>query len=52
MKRLITSLIFNYNNKNKDGSKFIYKDFEKTKSYHSQFKNAEFAGTSLNGKHF
>ena len=43
--------IFSYNNKNKDGCKFIYKDFEKTRSYHSRFVNAEFTGTSLRGAH-
>ena len=43
--------IFSYHNKNKDGSKFIYKDFEKTKSIHSRFVNAEFVGTSLRAAH-
>lgn len=34
--------IFSYNNKDKSGSNFIYKDFEKTKSYSSNFKNTKF----------
>jgi hypothetical protein len=41
--------IFSYNNENREGSKFIYKDFEKTKSYNSKFASAEFRGTSLRG---
>ena len=41
--------IFSYTNENRDGSKFLYKDFEKTESYHSSFVNAVFSGTSLRG---
>lgn len=43
--------IFSYNNKNKNDSNFMYKDFEKTKSYHSSFLNAKFIGTSLRAAH-
>lgn len=41
--------LFSYNNKNKSGSEFMYKDFEKTKSFHSYFANASFVGTSFRG---
>lgn len=39
--------IFSYSNKDKHESKFIYKDFEKTKSYNTSFVDAKFIGTSL-----
>lgn len=39
--------VFSYNNATKQNSNFMYKDFEKTKSYHTNFENAHFAGTSL-----
>jgi len=43
--------IFSYNGKDRSESKFINKDFEKTKSYRSIFKNADFSGTSLRAAH-
>ncbi len=39
--------IYSYNNKERSGRKFMYKDFEKTKSYNSDFSKSEFIGTSL-----
>ena len=39
--------IFSYNNSDKQNSNIMYKDFEKTKSYHTRFINAQFTGTSL-----
>lgn len=39
--------IYSYKNKDKSGSKFQYKDFEKTKSIHTNFSNTLFLGTSL-----
>lgn len=43
--------IFSYNNVNRNGTKFIYKDFEKTRSYHSKFIGAKFEGTSFRAAH-
>lgn len=43
--------VFSYNNVTKQNSNFMYKDFEKTKSYHTNFENAHFAGTSLRAAH-
>ena len=42
---------FSYNNVDKSNSNFMYKDFEKTKSYHSNFKNAKFDYASLRAAH-
>lgn len=43
--------IFSYSKKDRSGSKFVNKDFEKTKSYMSRFINADFSGTSLRAAH-
>ena len=43
--------IFSYNNVDRNGSNFMYKDFEKTRSYHSSFINAKFTGTSFRAAH-
>lgn len=39
--------LFSYNNADRKNSHFMYKDFEKTKSYHTDFSKAAFTGTSL-----
>lgn len=44
--------VFSYNNKDRSGAYFQYKDFEKTDSYHSSFINARFQGTSLRAAKF
>lgn len=36
--------IFSYNNVDRNESNFVYKDFEKTRSYHSSFVGAKFTG--------
>lgn len=43
--------IFSYSNIARNGSNFMYKDFEKTKSYRSNFKNAIFDYASLRAAH-
>lgn len=43
--------IFSYDKKDRSGSNFMYKDFEKTKSYRSNFKNAKFDYASLRAAH-
>ncbi len=43
--------IFSYNNAERNNSNFMYKDFEKTRSYHSSFVNAAFTGTSFRAAH-
>ena len=43
--------IFSYNNSDKQNNNFMYKDLEKTKSYHTSFINARFTGTSLRAAH-
>lgn len=40
---------FSYNGKDKTGSNFMYKDFEKSKSYNTLFNQTNFNGTSLRG---
>lgn len=39
--------LYSYNNKDRHESNFMYKDFEKTKSYNTSFVDAKFIGTSL-----
>lgn len=39
--------IYSYNNADRKGRKFVFKDFEKTKSYHTDFSGASFTGVSL-----
>ena len=39
--------IYSYNNKDEKEKSFIYKDFEKSNSYHSNFSGTRFIGTSL-----
>ena len=43
--------IFSYNNVDRNESNFMYKDFEKTRSYHSSFVGAKFTGTSFRAAH-
>lgn len=43
--------IFSYNNVGRNDSNFMYKDFEKTRSYHSSFVNAKFTETSFRAAH-
>lgn len=43
--------IYSYNNVDKSGSNFMYKDFEKTKSYLSNFKDTSFDYVSLRAAH-
>lgn len=38
---------FSYNNYERVGSQFIFKDFEKTKSYHTNFSTSSFKGVSF-----
>ena len=44
--------LFSYSNKQIEGKKFQYKDFEKTKSYNSTFKDTAFIGTSFRAAQF
>ena len=39
--------IYSYNNKDRSGRNFMYKNFEKTNSYHSSFQKAVFAYASF-----
>lgn len=43
--------LFSYNNSKRVGSQFIFKDFEKTKSYHTNFSKSSFKGVSFRGAH-
>ena len=43
--------IFSYNNVERNESNFVYKDFEKTRSYHSSFVGAKFTGISFRAAH-
>ncbi len=43
--------LFSYNNSERVGSQFIFKDFEKTKSYHTNFSTSSFKGVSFRGAH-
>ena len=43
--------VFSYNNKDRHESNFMYKDFEKTKSYDTSFVDAKFIGTSFRAAH-
>lgn len=43
--------IFSYNNVDRNESNFVYKDFEKTRSYHSSFVGAKFTGISFRAAH-
>ena len=43
--------IYSYNNEQRVGSNFMYKDFEKSHSYNSNFQNAKFDCASLRAAH-
>ena len=43
--------IFSYKKRDRSESKFVNKDFEKTKSFMSDFTDADFSGTSLRAAH-
>ena len=43
--------VFSYNNQNRRESNFLYKDFEKTKSYRTDFGKANFSYASLRTAH-
>lgn len=44
--------LFSYSNKQLENKKFLYKDFEKSKSYNSKFKEVDFVGTSFRAAQF
>ena len=43
--------LFSYNNSEHIGNQFIFKDFEKTKSYNTNFSTSLFKGVSFRGAH-
>ena len=43
--------IYSYNNEQHAGSNFMYKDFEKSHSYRSNFQNTKFDYASLRAAH-
>lgn len=44
--------VYSYQNKEKIGSKFLYKDMEKSNSYQTNFKDSDFSYASLRGAKF
>ena len=44
--------VFSYNNQTLLNKNFLYKDFEKTKSYHTNFSESKFGSTSFRAAHF
>lgn len=43
--------VYSYNNKDKSGCNFMYKDFEKTNSYHTNFSQSNFSYVSFRAAH-